>query len=215
MQAVVWPAATRACGPPSRARPRPARARGRLVDDVLTLLGAADLLVTKAGGMTLAEATAAEVPCSSTARSRARSAQRAFRLARGIALVARTRGELRRLLDRAVGDPERSSAAGLTAAPAAAPSGPSTSWTRRRADRPARPPVTTQFAFCLEAPSARSGKGSRGRRARAERGPRARAAQREGTLSSSAWPSSSSGSGPGRRRPSAARSVQGDHAMAG
>ena len=32
------------------------------VEDVRTLLAAADLLVTKAGGMTLAEATAAEVP---------------------------------------------------------------------------------------------------------------------------------------------------------
>jgi processive 1,2-diacylglycerol beta-glucosyltransferase len=77
------------------------------VDDVRTLLGAADLLVTKAGGMTLAEATAAEVPLllygslPGQERGNERFASRA-----GIALVARSRGELRRLLDRAVGDPE-------------------------------------------------------------------------------------------------------------
>jgi len=76
-------------------------------DDVSTLLAAADLLVTKAGGMTLAEATAAEVPLllygslPGQERGNERFASRA-----GIALVARSRGELRRLLDRAVGDPE-------------------------------------------------------------------------------------------------------------
>lgn len=75
-------------------------------DDVRMLLAAADLLVTKAGGMTLAEATAAEVPLllygslPGQERGNERFASRA-----GIALVARSRGDLRRLLDRAVGDP--------------------------------------------------------------------------------------------------------------
>ena len=77
------------------------------VDDVRTLLGAADLLVTKAGGMTIAEATAAEIPLllygslPGQERGNERFASRA-----GIALVARSRGALRRLLDRAVGDPD-------------------------------------------------------------------------------------------------------------
>ena len=75
------------------------------VDDVPTLLAAADLLVTKAGGMTLAEATAAEVPLllygslPGQERGNERFASRA-----GIALVARSGGELRRLLDRVLGD---------------------------------------------------------------------------------------------------------------
>jgi processive 1,2-diacylglycerol beta-glucosyltransferase len=77
------------------------------VEDVRTLLAAADLLVTKAGGMTLAEATAAEVPLllygslPGQELGNERFASRA-----GIALVARTRGELRRLLDRALADPD-------------------------------------------------------------------------------------------------------------
>jgi processive 1,2-diacylglycerol beta-glucosyltransferase len=83
----------------------PVRVAG-YVDDVRTLLAAADLLVTKAGGMTLAEATAVEVPLllygslPGQERGNERFASRA-----GIALVARSRRELRRLLDRAVGDP--------------------------------------------------------------------------------------------------------------
>ena len=77
------------------------------VDDVPTLLAAADLLVTKAGGMTLAEATAAGVPLllygslPGQERGNERFASRA-----GIALVARSRAELRRLLDRVLDDPE-------------------------------------------------------------------------------------------------------------
>ena len=77
------------------------------VEDVRTLLAAADLLVTKAGGMTLAEATATEVPLllygslPGQEIGNERFASRA-----GIALVARSRGELRRLLDRALTDPD-------------------------------------------------------------------------------------------------------------
>lgn len=77
------------------------------VDDVRTLLAAADLLVTKAGGMTLAEATAAEVPLllygslAGQERGNERFASRA-----GIALVARSPRELPPLLDRALGDPD-------------------------------------------------------------------------------------------------------------
>jgi processive 1,2-diacylglycerol beta-glucosyltransferase len=77
------------------------------VEDVRTLLAAADLLVTKAGGMTLAEATATEVPLllygslPGQETGNERFASRA-----GIALVARSRGELRRLLARALADPD-------------------------------------------------------------------------------------------------------------
>lgn len=108
MQAVV------VAGRDERLRARLARATAGspvrvvgYVDDVRTLLAAADLLVTKAGGMTLAEATAAEVPLllygslPGQERANERFASRA-----GIALVARSRGELPRLLDRALGDPD-------------------------------------------------------------------------------------------------------------
>jgi processive 1,2-diacylglycerol beta-glucosyltransferase len=84
----------------------PVRVAG-YVEDVRTLLAAADLLVTKAGGMTLAEATATGVPLllygslPGQEIGNERFASRA-----GIALVARSRGELRRLLDRALGDPD-------------------------------------------------------------------------------------------------------------
>ena len=75
------------------------------VADVRTLLAAADLLVTKAGGMTLAEATAAEVPLllygSLPGQERGNEG---FASRAGIALVARSRGELGGLLDRALGD---------------------------------------------------------------------------------------------------------------
>ena len=75
--------------------------------DVPTLLAAADLLVTKAGGMTLAEATATGVPLllygslPGQERGNERFASRA-----GIALVARSRRELRGLLDRVLGEPD-------------------------------------------------------------------------------------------------------------
>jgi processive 1,2-diacylglycerol beta-glucosyltransferase len=74
--------------------------------DVRTLMAAADLLVTKAGGMTLAEALAAELPLLTYGslpgqeRQNERFASRA-----GIALVARTRRELARLLDGALAEP--------------------------------------------------------------------------------------------------------------
>lgn len=77
------------------------------VSDVRTLLAAADLLVTKAGGMTLAEAMAAEVPLllygslPGQERGNERFASRA-----GIALVARSRADLARQLDQALRDPE-------------------------------------------------------------------------------------------------------------
>jgi len=75
--------------------------------DVRTLMAAADLLVTKAGGMTLAEAMAAEVPLLAYGslpgqeRRNERFASRA-----GIALIARSRRDLRRLLAQALGDAE-------------------------------------------------------------------------------------------------------------
>ena len=77
------------------------------VEDVRTLMAAADLLVTKAGGMTLAEALAAELPLllygslPGQERRNERFASRA-----GIALAARSRRELRRLLERALSEPD-------------------------------------------------------------------------------------------------------------
>jgi len=70
-------------------------------------MAAADLLITKAGGMTLAEALAAEVPVVTYGslpgqeRRNERFASRA-----GIALVARSPRELARVLERAFGDRE-------------------------------------------------------------------------------------------------------------
>jgi processive 1,2-diacylglycerol beta-glucosyltransferase len=84
---------------------RPLRVFG-FVDDVRPLMAAADLLVTKAGGMTLAEAMAAELPILTYGslpgqeRRNERFASRA-----GIALVARRRRELGRTLERALGEP--------------------------------------------------------------------------------------------------------------
>jgi processive 1,2-diacylglycerol beta-glucosyltransferase len=77
------------------------------VDDVRPLMAAADLLVTKAGGMTLAEAMAAELPILTYGslpgqeRRNERFASRA-----GIALVARRRRELGRVLERALSEPK-------------------------------------------------------------------------------------------------------------
>jgi processive 1,2-diacylglycerol beta-glucosyltransferase len=77
------------------------------VGDVRRLMAAADVLVTKAGGMTLAEAMAAETPLllygslPGQERRNERFAARA-----GIALVARHHRELSPLLERALGDPE-------------------------------------------------------------------------------------------------------------
>jgi len=77
------------------------------VDDVRPLMAAADLLVSKAGGMTLAEALAAELPLLTYGslpgqeRRNERFASRA-----GIALVARRQRELGRALERALTEPK-------------------------------------------------------------------------------------------------------------
>jgi processive 1,2-diacylglycerol beta-glucosyltransferase len=77
------------------------------VGDVRRLMAAADLLVTKAGGMTLAEAMAAETPLllygslPGQERRNERFAARA-----GIALVARRRAELAPLLTRTLDEPD-------------------------------------------------------------------------------------------------------------
>jgi processive 1,2-diacylglycerol beta-glucosyltransferase len=76
------------------------------VSDVRTTMAAADLLITKAGGMTLAEAIAVGVPVLTYGslpgqeRRNERFASRA-----GIGLVARSRRELARALDRALAEP--------------------------------------------------------------------------------------------------------------
>jgi processive 1,2-diacylglycerol beta-glucosyltransferase len=75
--------------------------------DVRRLMAAADVVVTKAGGMTLAEAMATEAPLllygslPGQERRNERFAARA-----GIALVARRRSDLTPLLERALGEPE-------------------------------------------------------------------------------------------------------------
>src|SRR5438046_6566556 len=77
------------------------------VEDVRRLMAAADTLVTKAGGLTLAEAIAAELPVRAHGslpgqeRRNERFAARA-----GIGLVARSYLELVHLLDRALADPD-------------------------------------------------------------------------------------------------------------
>ena len=76
-------------------------------DDVRRLMAAADVLVTKAGGMTLAEAMAAETPLllygslPGQERRNERFAARA-----GIALVARRHSDLAPLLERALDEPD-------------------------------------------------------------------------------------------------------------
>ena len=77
------------------------------VDDVRPLMAAADVLVSKAGGMTLAEAMAAELPILTYGslpgqeRRNERFASRA-----GIALVARRPRDLGRTLERALSEPK-------------------------------------------------------------------------------------------------------------
>ena len=77
------------------------------VGDVRRLMAAADVLVTKAGGMTLAEAMAAEAPLllyGSLPGQERRNERFAART--GIALVARHHSELAPLLERAFDEPE-------------------------------------------------------------------------------------------------------------
>jgi processive 1,2-diacylglycerol beta-glucosyltransferase len=76
------------------------------VTDIRRLMGAADLLVTKAGGMTLAEAIAAELPLVTwgSLPGQERRNER-FASRRGIALVARTPDELQQALERALTEP--------------------------------------------------------------------------------------------------------------
>ncbi len=77
------------------------------VSDVRRLMAAADVLVTKAGGMTLAEAMAAEVPLVlyGSLPGQERRNER-FATRNGIALVARSPRELSRVLEGALGDTE-------------------------------------------------------------------------------------------------------------
>jgi processive 1,2-diacylglycerol beta-glucosyltransferase len=77
------------------------------VDDVRPLMAAADVLVSKAGGMTLAEAMAAELPLltyGSLPGQERRNEHFASRA--GIALVARRQRELGRALERALSEPK-------------------------------------------------------------------------------------------------------------
>lgn len=73
-------------------------------EDIAALMAAADVLVTKAGGMTIAEALAAEVPLVTfgSLQGQERRNER-FAARTGIALVAHSRRELRAALDRALG----------------------------------------------------------------------------------------------------------------
>jgi processive 1,2-diacylglycerol beta-glucosyltransferase len=85
---------------------RPIRTFG-FVDDVRPLMAAADLLISKAGGMTLAEAMAAELPLltyGSLPGQERRNERFASRV--GIALVARRDRELGRALERALSEPK-------------------------------------------------------------------------------------------------------------
>ena len=77
------------------------------VPDLHRLMAAADLVVTKAGGMTLAEAMAVEVPLLfyGSLPGQERRNER-FAASAGVALVARGRPDLERLLDRALRDPD-------------------------------------------------------------------------------------------------------------
>jgi processive 1,2-diacylglycerol beta-glucosyltransferase len=75
-------------------------------DNVRLLMAAADVLVTKAGGMTLAEAMAAELPMvlyGSLPGQEQRNERFASRA--GVALAARSRRDLGRVLERALSEP--------------------------------------------------------------------------------------------------------------
>ena len=76
------------------------------VQDVRRLMAAADLLVTKAGGMTLAESLAAELPVLTYGSVPGQERRNELFASRaGIALVARSRRELAQLLDLALDSP--------------------------------------------------------------------------------------------------------------
>jgi len=77
------------------------------VTGVRRLMAAADVLVTKAGGMTLAEAIAAELPLIAfgSLPGQERRNER-FASRRGVALVARSRRDLARALERALTAPD-------------------------------------------------------------------------------------------------------------
>jgi processive 1,2-diacylglycerol beta-glucosyltransferase len=76
------------------------------VKDVRRLMAAADLIVTKAGGLTLAESLAAEVPLLAYGSLPGQERRNELFAARaGIALVARSPRELTHLLDLALEDP--------------------------------------------------------------------------------------------------------------
>jgi len=79
---------------------------GAAVKDIRGLMAAADLLVTKAGGMTLAEALAAELPLVAFASLPGQEHRNErFASRHGVALIARSRRELARTVERALGDP--------------------------------------------------------------------------------------------------------------
>ena len=76
------------------------------VKDIRRLMAAADLLVTKAGGMTLAESMAADLPVLTYGSVPGQERRNELFAARaGIALVARSRRELGHLLDLALDTP--------------------------------------------------------------------------------------------------------------
>jgi processive 1,2-diacylglycerol beta-glucosyltransferase len=74
--------------------------------NVRALMGAADVLITKAGGMTLAEGMAADAPMIlfGSLPGQERRNER-FAARNGVALVAASRAELTRVLDRVLSDP--------------------------------------------------------------------------------------------------------------
>jgi len=77
------------------------------VKDIRRLMAAADLIVTKAGGMTIAEATAAELPVLSYGSLPGQERRNELFASRaGISLIARSRADLGHLLDRALTQPQ-------------------------------------------------------------------------------------------------------------